>query len=280
MCRSPSGFQEDKIRSDFVFKEGLNQKALPAEDFKKLQDVFSQKFRYLDSGAQCYAFVSEDQRYVVKFFKMKHLTPKYWLNYIPLPWLEKYRFEKIQMRERRRLETFDSFKAAFDDFKEETGLLFVHFHKTHYLHDKATFIDKEGREHVIALNTVPFVLQKKAQMIYPYVSELIKNGQKQKALESLTSILYLIKDRCQKGYVDKDGGVSSNYGFVEGKPVEIDLGRVVKDESIKDPMNYLREILRVSKKIEIWLQTSYPELCPQFQEQVQKILSNEDVSLL
>lgn len=280
MCRSPRGFNLQKIRSDFVFKEGMNQRAQPAEDFKKLQDVFSQKFTYLDRGGQCYAFVSEDQKYVIKFFRMKNLTPKYWLNYIPLPWLEKYRFEKIQMRERQRLETFDSFKAAFEEFKEETGLLFVHFHKTHYLHDKVTFIDKTGKEHVIALNTVPFVLQKRAQMIYPYVSELIKDGENQKALDSLTSVLYLIKDRCQKGYVDKDGGVSSNYGFVEGKAVEIDLGRVVKDESIKDPMNYLREILRVSKKIEIWLQGSYPDLCPLFQEEVQKILSNEDVSLI
>jgi hypothetical protein len=143
-----------------------------------------------------------------------------------------------------------------------------------------TFVDKIGKEHQISLNQVPFVVQKRAQMIYAYTSELIKKGEKEEALDALTSILYLIKDRCQKGYVDKDGGVSSNYGFVDGKPVEIDLGRVVKDESIKDPVNYLREILRVAKKIEIWLQTAAPELNAPFQERVQKILSNEDVALL
>lgn len=277
ICRKPSGFALDKIRSGLAFQEGISA---TAEDFKKLQGVFSQKFYFLDSGAQCYAFVSEDQKYVVKFFRMKHLTPKYWLNYIPLPWLEKYRFKKIQMRERRRQETFESFKVAFEEFKEQTALLFVHLHKTNYAHDKVTFVDKLGKEHQISLNKVPFVVQKRAQMIYPYVSDLIKQGDSERALDALTSILCLIKERCQRGYVDKDGGVSSNYGFVEGQPVEIDLGRVVKDDSIKNPVNYLREILRVAKKIEVWLQGTHPELSAPFQERVQKILSNEDVALL
>lgn len=277
ICRKPAGFTLDKIRSGFASQEGISASA---EEFKNLQGVFSQKFYYLDSGAECYAFVSEDQRYVVKFFRMKHLTPKYWLNYVPLPWLEKYRFEKIQMRERRRQETFESFKVAFEEFKEQTALLFVHLHKTNYLHDKVTFVDKVGKEHQISLNNAPFVVQKRAQMIYSYTADLIKKGEKEKALDALTSILCLIKERCQKGYVDKDGGVSSNYGFVDGLPVEVDLGRVVRDESIKDPVNYLREILRVAKKIEIWLQTTHPELSAPFQERVQKILSNEDVALL
>jgi hypothetical protein len=277
ICKTPSGFHPTKIKSNFSFVEHSNENGPTAEDFKKLDHIFSQKFHYLNSGAQCYAFVSDDQKYVIKFFKMNQLTPKYWLNYLPFPFLEKVRFNKVEMRERRRQETFDSFRFAFEDIKDETGLLFVHFKKTHYPHDKVIFKDQLHREHVISLNQVPFVLQKKAEMIYPYVSKLIEQGDTSLAMDSLTSVLYLIKDRCKKGYADKDDGVSSNYGFLDGRPVEIDLGRVIQDESIKDPVNYLREILRVSKKIDLWLKASYPSLSSEFQERVQQILSNEEV---
>lgn len=279
-CSRPSGFSTAKISSNFVFRDALIQNPPTSAEFTKIEDILHQKFYYFDSGTHCYIFISEDQKYVIKFFKMRRLTPKYWLNYLPLPWLEKLRFEKIQRRERLRQETFESFKSAFEDFKEETGLLFVHLNKTKYLHDKATFVDKVGEEHLVSLNKVPFVLQKKAQMIVPYISDLIDQGQAPRALEALTSVLRLIKDRCQKGYVHKDGGVSNNYGFIDGKAVEVDIGRIIKDESIKDPINYLREVLRVSKKIEIWLQATYPELCAEFQEEVQRILSNEDVTRL
>ena len=201
-CSSPSGFSNAKISSNFVFRDALIQKPPTSAEFTKIEDVLHQKFYYFDSGTHCYIFISEDQKYVIKFFKMRRLTPKYWLNYLPLPWLEKLRFEKIQRRERLRQETFESFKSAFEDFKEETGLLFVHLNKTKYLHDKAIFVDKEGKEHLVSLNKVPFVLQKKAQMIFPYVSDLIDQGQSPRALEALSSVLRLIKDRCQKGYVD------------------------------------------------------------------------------
>ena len=270
LCQEPKGFCVSKITSDSCLdKSDQHQK----EAFSSYQHILSQKFTYLSSGAQCYAFISEDQKYVIKFFRIKYLTPKYWLSYIPIPWLDRLRFEKIDMRERRRKETYDSFRLVMEDFKEETALLFTHFSKTHYPHDKVILVDKLGVKHIVSLNKVPFVLQKKAEMIYPYVSTLIREGKRELALESLINVLLLIKERSLKGYVDKDGGVSSNYGFIDGRPVEIDLGRVVRDDSIKDPVNYLQEILRVSKKIESWLQLSYPELTEEFQERVQRILS-------
>jgi hypothetical protein len=78
---------------------------------------------------------------------------------------------------------------------------------------------------------------------------------------------------------DKDDGISSNYGFVHGRPVEIDLGRVVRDESVKRPACYLTEMMRVSKKMELWLEASYPELLPLFQQRQQRLLKEEDSCL-
>lgn len=272
ICSSPVGFDVAQIRSDFHFKEGNRQKAPSPQEFEKLQNIFSQKFYYLGSGSQSYAFMSEDQQYVIKFFKMKGLTPKYWLNYIPLPWLEKYRFQKIQMRERKRKEFFDSCEALYHGFKEETGLVFIHLRKTAYPHDVSHFIDKMGKSHHISLNDVPFVVQRKASMIYDYANELIDQGKEESALDSLVSVLELVKRRCRKGYFDRDSGVSNNYGFIEGRPVEIDLGRVYKDDTILDSVDQLSEVLRVSRKIEAWIRANHPQLLPFYQDKAQQVL--------
>jgi hypothetical protein len=96
-------------------------------------------------------------------------------------------------------------------------------------------------------------------MIYTYVEECFKNNDREKGIQALISVLELIKHRCQMGYMDKDGGISNNYGFIDGLAVQVDIGEVAHDESIKDPVNYLREILRVSQKIEVWLKAHFPD---------------------
>ena len=275
-CKSPEGFNEGKIRSDFAFVKEEKASEPSEGDLQNITGILSQEFQYLGSGAQCYAFISSDNEYVIKFFKMRHLTPKYWLSYIPIPWLEKYRFEKIDHRERKRQETFDSFKIAFEELKEQTGLVYIHLQKTRFYPGRITVVDKTGKKHIFSLKGVPFILQKKATMIYSHITELMNKGDTAGSLDALSSVLYLVKQRCEKGFADRDGGVSANYGFIDGHPVHIDIGRIVRDESIKDPSNYLMEVIRVSKKIDFWLQRAYPQLCPLFQEEVQKIVSGTD----
>ncbi|MBM3207878.1 MAG: hypothetical protein FJZ57_04660 [Chlamydiae bacterium] len=279
ICSTPSGFDPQRIGVNFVFKQGDGSKYADGDEFRKLQGVLSQKFYFLDSGAQCYAYVSEDQKHVLKFFKTKKLEPKYWLNYLPLPWLEKYRFRKIVMRERRRDEIYDGFYSLYENFRLESALEFVHLNPTNFSSDKVLIVDKTGKEHNLSLNKMPFVLQKRAQMVYPYVHNLFKSNNRSAGIDALISVIELIKYRCQMGYVDKDGGVSNNYGFVDGKPVQIDIGQVVSDESIKEPVNYLREILRISEKMNVWLAKHYPEASEEFQERVQDILIDFSVSL-
>ena len=269
LCCHPKGFCFEKIRSNFIFNQNLTTAALSNEEFEKIRPILNQNFTYLASGAYFYSFVSEDQKYVIKFLKMKRLTPKRWLNYIPLPFMEKYRFEKIEKRNRFREELFENFQNAFDEFRIHTGLVFLHFHKTFYSKDEVIITDEKGRKHRIPLNTVPFIVQKKATHVYPYVASLIENGEKDRALDALISVLYLIKKRSLKGYVDKDGDISSNYGFIDHRPVEIDIRHVVKDETVKDPVNYLREVLKISQKMDLWLKATYPELSPLFLQRAQ-----------
>lgn len=270
-CKEETGFQVSKIKPSYEFSMRVNS-GLSTEDLQSVKKILSQDFYYLGNGAQCYVFVSKDQEYVIKFFKIKHLTPKYWLNYIPLPWLDRYRFEKIDSRERKRYETFSSFKIAFEEFRQHTGLIFVHLAKTKNLHDKTCLIDKNGNRHQVLLDEVPFVLQKKAVVFYTYIGNLLKEGKDREAMVAIRSVLDLVQKRCMLGLADKDGGIGANYGFIDGQPAHIDVGRIIRDESLKDPLNMLRELFRVTKKMEVWIQRECPRLLTQFQEEIYDIL--------
>src|SRR4051812_12067853 len=43
----------------------------------QLQTIFSTPLTFLGEGAQAYAFVSANGKYVVKFFKMRRFTPSF-----------------------------------------------------------------------------------------------------------------------------------------------------------------------------------------------------------
>nr|NGX60255.1 hypothetical protein [Chlamydiota bacterium] len=120
-AKKPAGFSLAKIRSPFEKSSKWEIDQLPAYEKEELHGILSQDFNYLGSGAQCYAFFSADGKYVLKFFKMKHLIPKKWLKLIPFPGFEQYRFKKIDTRILRHQELFTSYKMAYDELKEETG---------------------------------------------------------------------------------------------------------------------------------------------------------------
>ena len=210
--------------------------------------------------------------YVLKFFKMNHLRPKYWLSHIPLPILESYRFKKIEVRKRRRQEIIANFSSAFEDLKEETALVYLYLGNKHPSHEQITVWDKQGRAFKISLKEVPFILQRRAALIYPYVDSILASEGEGKAIGALLSILTLIKQRCAKGYVDLDPGISSNFGFVGGRPVQIDIGRLVKDDAIVETGATLREVRRVGKKLSLWVRQNHPELAASFEKELEKFI--------
>src|ERR1700690_2519160 len=84
-CCRTTGFSLDKIASHLSYNPEWEVEALTERQREVLvQKVFSQAYYYLASGNQCYAFISEDRQYVLKFFKMQNLFPKGWLNSFPL----------------------------------------------------------------------------------------------------------------------------------------------------------------------------------------------------
>lgn len=228
------------------------------KDLELFNQLLLQKFTYLDRGSQSFAFVSADQKYVIKFFNMKHLTPKTVLKLVPFQF--SYKTRKLDNRQKRLEETFSTIKSAYEELKEETGLLFVHLNNSKELHQKITLVDRQGKEWLVDLNKTAFIVQEKAQVFLKHFHELIQKKDFEGLERAEQLILDLIGRRCQKGFLDNDKGVIKNFGFVGNRAIQIDIGELVKDEKIKTNASF--EIKRVQNKINSWIERSYPDFKP------------------
>lgn len=270
--RPQNGFTLKKIKSPF--KPSPEWEVPPLSNFEKQSVRFAllQDYSYMASGAQCYAFLSSDGEYVLKFFKTKHLIPKNWLKLLPIPWLSNYRFLKVDKRKAQHKELFSSYKMAYEELRKETGVEFIHLNKTKDLNVRMKIYDKNHRAYLINLDDYEFVLQKKAETVADRIVFLMENKQHEKAVDNLTGLLTQIILQCKNGYIDCDSGVSYNYGFIGDEVVHFDFGRIIKDPSANDPAFYQREILRVAKKLERWCDTHYPQLTPILEEVVDAMM--------
>lgn len=238
-CRDKGHFCLRKITASLPYQAAweVAPPALP-------EDVLSQTYSYIKGGTQSFAFQSEDQKYVLKFFKMKHLLPQTWLNYLPIPrLLDHYRYRKVDKHLACLHLAFGGYKLAYDHLKEETALIAVHLNETKNLYPEITVIDHKGKKHKIPLDKVPFVIQKKVEPIS------IRMLDKTKQAQTCEAVLKLVTTRCEKGFGDIDGEIRRNYGFIGDTAVQFDVGRLFYDDSLKKPERMADELEHVSIKL-------------------------------
>ncbi len=267
--RKDQGFSVHKISAQMDYEQDWDLPPLRPEQKQLVKQILSQKFEYLADGTQTYAFISKDRKYVLKFFKMRRLTPKLWLNYLPLPEsLEDYRFKKLDKRILQRYETFNSYKQAFEELQKESGLLYVHLNPTREFKKNVVVLDDKDKEHKIDLDRVPFVIQKRAELLNVRLAKIRAKRDHAEMRYALHSFLQLVAFRCKKGFADKDKGISGNYGFVGDALIQIDTGEMLYDELLKDPSNVQREVLRVGKRLEYWIMHNAPEYTADIQAEI------------
>jgi hypothetical protein len=236
---STEGFSTDKISSSLPVNPAWT---IPVPD-DRLQEIFSSRFKFLGEGAQAFAFQSADGRYVLKFFKMRRFTPSL-LDYL-CPHVVRRRLKNLRW-------VFNGYKTAYDHFRKDTGLIYIHLAKTDYLHQTATVIDGKGKEHAIDLDKTEFVLQEKAELLFERLAKLHKQGDRQGMQKSIAAVLELVKRRIDKGYADRDKGVSNNYGFVGDRAIQLDIGRLYRGTK-------QGQIEHVQRRIERWQEENLSE---------------------
>lgn len=151
---------------------------------------------------------------MLKFFRFDHLRPPLWLTHFPLPsFLHAYRDGKIALNKGKTERTFESYKIAYQDLKEETGLVFVHLNRSDDLKLQTTIIDKLGIPHCLDMDSMHFILQRRAQLLYPVISQWMENKQLEQAKNGMKELLALLVSRYKKGIGDKDPDLRTNFGF-------------------------------------------------------------------
>jgi len=273
LCCYPTGFGVHKIISKFSYNSSWEIE--PVTDIQRellREKVFSQTYYYLASGNHCYAFVSRDEQYILKFFKIRNLFPKDWLNTFPVSLLQ---FLGLKQESRNQLfseRIFASYKDAYEMFRKEAGLLYIHFNKTRDFKAKIKLIDNKGKAHLVDLDAVEFVVQRKAAKIYDYLGTLIRERKEEQLKLAVRSFLHLIAQRCEKGFVDHEIGIRNNFGFVDGEAVQFDCATLTRDNSMKYPMNFRKEVLEAAERLDFWAREHFTETSLLIQEEAQKVV--------
>ena len=234
---------------------------LNAEEKQALDAILNQKFSYIGKGSQSYAFSSEDNQYVLKFFKFKHLKQHWFVELLPsfLPPLSSYRSQQYTRKQRKLNGLFEGYRLAYEVYRPQSGLIYIHLNKSKDLHKILTVYDKIGLPREIDLNQVVFIIQRKGKTTRNILAEDLNGHNLAAAKEHLDKILSFYADEYRLGIFDKDHGVLINTGFLNETPFHLDVGKLTKNEAMKNPAEDLKDITLISDKLKIWLKKNYPE---------------------
>lgn len=258
-----------RIHSDLPYNAAWATPLPVGAEKEELTALLSQPFHYLGCGGQCFAFVSEDGETVIKFFKHRIRKPRSLLLFRPLPApLEPIRLRKLNKILFKLNRDFNSYKLAYEELSQETGILYLHLNKTEGFNQTITLYDKLHIAHQIDLDQVEFIIQKKAEMAYPYLDRLIRDKQIENAERAIDSLLAVILSRCQKGIYDEDAKIHRNFGFIDGKAVVIDVGRFRGDISRIHPEVYRKDLLDITKSLHLYLEKESPELAAYLEQRL------------
>ena len=246
------GFSLSKIQGKLV----SGQANIPDQEILQSLD---QPYTYLGKGRQCFVFISEDGKHVIKFINYRRFSLPSWLFAVPLTHDLQLWLAAIEDRRRLRFdETINSFHLAIDQLREETGLEYIHFQQG----DGLSFLSLTDRAHrtfQIDLNNIAFVLQKQATPIFDEF-ETRWHLQGTKGLEEgIAQFCSFVQKRCALQIADDDRDVGINFGFIQGQPILIDPGRIYVDPSLQSKTRIDQETRIATKRLRKWLKIKHPE---------------------
>ncbi len=262
------GFSESKIYSKLHYEPHWKLETPSKATIAEIKNILDQKFYYLDGGRQCFVFVSEDQKYVIKFLNHSRFYVSSIFQWSPF--FKKIIHQRIKRRNDRIENFMMSFKIGSENLQEQTKIVFTQLEPYQIFEKSVILLDSSGHVHNIDLNLANFMIQKKAdKMIYPYLASLQEESCFEKAVDS---VLELISSRIVKGIMDDDLNVGLNIGFDGDCPIMLDTGRLFLDPQMIFFENYEQELIKSSKFLHLWLQKYHPKMSEYFMRKRQSMI--------
>jgi hypothetical protein len=254
------GFRPYLILSNLPNDPRWEVPLLSIEEQQKIDKLLEQPFTFLGSGGWCFAFLGQDQKTVLKFYRHSHLLPssifkdfsfkKLFLHSDPWPHNIPY-FQEFN---------FKSCLLLYTQVKERTGILYVHLNKTKGKHKPVTLIDNIGIRHIIDLDKTEFIVQKKVDLLFPHIQYLSQQKKIDEAKQCIDDFFNCILTLCKNGIRDYDRSLRNNFGFTADGAVTLDLSSFGFDETIKNPNQYKKEIVNKTQRLSRFLRKYHPDL--------------------
>ena len=271
-CQRTQGFTLKKILSNHPPNPKWGISSCHIDELSQVRNILSQSFTYLGSGNHCYAFESNDKRFVLKFFKQNRMkTPRFhalFPSYIR-PFL--FETKKMQRHKKERENSYTSYKFAYEYLKKETEVVYLHLNKTNYLKQKIVLIDQYKQKIFIDIDTMEFLIQKKAKLCFNYLQELFEQKKEKEGLDAIISLFDIIASRMKKGFLDKDMQFFKNFGFIGNRAIEIDIGGFCLNPKPSSLESMKEEMHEIFSQIQTWTFKYYP----QYEKKVTQIIENK-----
>lgn len=219
-------FRLSKSTAEIPRKTEWEMGEMPAS----VREILSQPFTYLGKGVQSYAFESQDGLYVLKLFLFD--SSKMPFGQSLFNWT-KQEVGRYVRKSRSPEEIFNSCKLSYDRAREETGLVWVQLNSERGV--PVLIKDYLGFSHTIDMNRHRFVLQKKAVTLLPALRDARRNNP-EKYAQMISSFAALLETFEQRGIASLDKKLSTNFGYLETKAIQIDFADNVEDPELAKRM--------------------------------------------
>jgi hypothetical protein len=260
----------------YLAKDGFSSRRIHSLDYQVAENwdeeadrALEQTFRYIGRGRQCFAFASEDGKYVLKFPRTDIYKTPFWARALPV---RSYRAQLEENHKKRERFILNSFRLSFDELKDQTALLAVHLGQSASKGKKLLLIDAAGSKHKLPLEKTSFVLQYKQPILMKSFSAALDKGERKEAEKILDALLAAVVERANKGILNRDRSFLRNYGFDGTKAYQIDIGSFFRSEDLDPSTAYHKSVRDSIEPVQEWLADHSPEMLEYLNKQLKTIL--------
>jgi hypothetical protein len=210
--------------------------------------ILEKPFTYFTHGNQTTVFVSQDGNYVLKLFRYRR-------SLFPLVQKVKNFFkQKPKMDFQTKMtKTLNAAHLAGTLGRDFTQVVYCHLNLTQ--NRLPTTLFQADRSYLLPLDAYRFVLQRK---VTPFKEALLSAKNNPIEMNQLIdSFLKLLLDRSALHLRNSDPNLGPNFGFLEGKAVELDFGNYHLIST--DPEKRNKEIENFLTRLEHWIEDNAPE---------------------
>ena len=265
----------------YFLREGFNPRKIKTFSLAKIspideetQTILSQRFYFLGKGRQCFAFVSEDGKYVLKCPRTNIYQIPFWAkSLVSKKGQEEIRIDKME----RQNFVFESFRIASEELKKETGVIATHLGESPSTKKKITLVDTLGVTHQIPLDTTIFILQHKRPLWTPKFLEATKNGTLKEQERILDALINIMVKRASHFVLSRDRSFLRNYGFDGTEAYQIDVGDFFQRQDWDHRKVFHKSIRDSLDPVQDWLSKVNPPMLAYLNGKIDSLEPIEDI---